>query len=53
MKAKKHAKPIPVVAVWSAHHWEMCPKCQQVREKGKQWKRACISDKRASRYMGT
>jgi hypothetical protein len=52
MPAKPHGKPVPV-AVKSATRWEMCPACEQVRVKGKRWKRACVQDKRVSRYMGS
>lgn len=49
----KHGKPVPVVAKWSDTKWEMCPACKQVRAVGAPWKRACVHDKKASRYMGS
>jgi hypothetical protein len=55
MKAKKHAKPESVITSWTnppTWRWEICPRCKQIRQTGKEWKRACIADKRATRYMG-
>lgn len=49
----KHSKPVPVVAKWSKTRWEMCPRCEGVREKGKQFKRACVPVKHATRYVGS
>ena len=53
MIAKPHGKPVPVVAKWSDTRWEMCPRCEQVRQMGKQFKRACVPVKHATRYMGS
>jgi hypothetical protein len=47
MIVAKHAPPVPL-----AGRWEMCPRCKQVRAVGAKWKRACLPEKRASRYVG-
>jgi hypothetical protein len=67
MTTAKHGKPVPVVTTRSklsprAEHvieiaevsrrWEHCPKCEQVRAVGAKWKRACLPDRKATRYMG-
>jgi len=51
---KAHAKPVPIVTAWSKipARWERCPRCGQVRTVGFDWRRPCIVDKKASRYLG-
>ena len=55
MTTAKHAKPVPVVTACPkapSTRWEICEKCNQVRAVGGKWKRACLPDRKATRYMG-